>query len=131
MNLASILTLCCALWLGLASMASAQNCDSRGSNWQGRIDIGNTIYGFELRRRTCAPGSLWNYYVWSTTSRWEGAATVAMTGRNLLVQTTTGGLAGCSLSGTWYPRDVTNGIPYRGRGGANCGGGGTWSANIR
>lgn len=123
-----------ALALGLlaaAPAASALPCDDRGSNWQGRIDIGSTIYGFELRRLTCAPDSLWNYYVWTTTSRWEGTATVGMAGTSLNVATVSGSLAGCSLSGTWYPRDTTNGQPYRGRGSASCGGGGTWSAAIR
>jgi hypothetical protein len=131
MKLLTALTTALAFWITLSGGAAAQNCDDRGSNWQGRIDIGSTIYGFELRRLTCAADSMWNYYVWTTTARWEGTATVGMTGRSLSVVTATGGLAGCSLSGTWYPRDVTNGLPYRGNGSASCGGGGTWSANIR
>ena len=54
-----------------------------------------------------------------------------MAGTALSVNTVSGSLPGCSLSGTWYPRDVTNGIPYRGSGSAFCSGSGTWSANIR
>ncbi|NPD18424.1 hypothetical protein [Alterinioella nitratireducens] len=127
--IATISMLC--LGLTLATPAAAQNCDNRGSNWQGRIDLPSGIYGFELRRLTCAADSMWNYYIWNTTSRWEGTATVGMAGTALSVNTVSGSLAGCSLSGTWYPRDVTNGIPYRGSGSAFCSGSGTWSANIR
>jgi len=115
----------------LAVPAAAQSCDSRGSNWQGRIDLPSGIYGFELRRLACAGDSMWNYYIWNTTSRWEGTATVAMNGTLLNVNTVSGSLPGCSLSGTWYPRDVTNGLPYRGSGSASCSGSGTWSASIR
>lgn len=121
--------ICLGLWL--AAPALALPCDNRGSNWQGRIDLPSGIYGFELRRRTCDPGSLWNYYIWNTTSRWEGTATVGLSGTFLSVSTVSGSLAGCSLSGTWYPRDVTNGIPYRGNGSASCSGAGSWSATIQ
>ncbi|SNS98058.1 hypothetical protein [Antarctobacter heliothermus] len=131
MKILTTLTAALAIWTTVAGGATAQNCDSKGSNWQGRIDIGSTIYGFELRRLTCATDSMWNYYVWTTSTRWEGTATVDKAGTNLSVVTVTGGLAGCSLSGTWYPRDVINARPYRGNGSANCGGGGSWSANIR
>lgn len=120
-----------AVALCLAGPAAALNCDNRGSNWQGRIDLPSGIYGFELRRLTCAGDSLLNYYIWDTTSRWEGTATVAMLGTSLSVNTVSGSLTGCSLNGTWYPRDTTNGIPYSGRGSASCFGAGTWSAAIR
>lgn len=116
----------------VAAPAFGLNCDNRGSNWGGRIDLPSGLYGFELRRQTCAAESLWNYYVWSTTTRWEGNATVAMVGTSLTVNNTTGGLAGCALSGTWYPRDVINGRPYSGSGSAFClGASGSWSAEIR
>lgn len=111
--------------------ASALPCDNRGSNWQGRIQMGSTIWGFEMRRQTCSPASLWNYYLWSNTTRYEGQATVAMAGTSLTVNTITGGAAGCSLNGTWYKRDVHNARPYRGNGAAFCGGSGVWSAVIR
>ncbi|TBX27840.1 MULTISPECIES: hypothetical protein [Nioella] len=114
-----------------AGPAAALNCDNRGVNWQGRIDLPSGIYGFELRRLTCAADSLWNYYIWNTTSRWEGTATVGLVGTSLTVNTVSGSLAGCSLSGTWYPRDTTNGIPYSGRGAASCSGTGSWSATIQ
>lgn len=116
--------------LVLAGPSAALNCDDRGSNWQGRIDLPSGIYGFELRRQTCAADSLWNYYIWTTTERWQGQATVAMFGTSLLVNTVSGSLPGCSLNGTWYARDVTNGIPYRGNGSASCSGTGTWRASI-
>ena len=116
---------------GVAGPAAALNCDNRGVNWQGRIDLPSGIYGFELRRLTCAGDSLWNYYIWNTTSRWEGTATVGMAGTSLQVSTVSGSLPGCTLSGTWYPRDTTNGIPYSGRGSANCFGSGSWSATIQ
>ena len=119
------------LAVGVAGPAAALNCDNRGVNWQGRIDLPSGIYGFELRRLTCAGDSLWNYYIWNTTSRWEGTATVGMAGTSLLVSTVSGSLPGCTLSGTWYPRDTTNGIPYSGRGSANCFGSGSWSATIQ
>ena len=107
-----------------AASASALPCDSRGSNWQGRIQIGTGIWGFELRRQTCAPDSLWNYYVWSNTARYEGQATVAKSGSAISVATITGGIAGCSLNGTYRKRDVHNARPYRGDGAAFCGGSG-------
>lgn len=119
------------LSMALAAPAMALNCDNRGSNWQGRIDLPSGIFGFELRRQTCASDSLWNYYIWNTTSRWEGTATVGMAGTALSVNTVSGSLSGCSLSGTWYPRDTTNGLPYRGNGSAFCSGSGSWSAAIR
>lgn len=114
-----------------AGQAAALNCDNRGVNWQGRIDLPSGIYGFELRRLTCAADSLWNYYIWDTVDRWEGTATVGMAGTALTVNTVTGSLSGCSLSGTWYPRDTTNGTPYSGRGAASCFGIGSWRATIQ
>lgn len=131
MQKAIIRTLWFCVAMVMAAPALAQNCDSRGSNWQGRIDLPSGIYGLELRRLTCAGDSMWNYYIWNTTSRWEGTATVGMNGTALFVSTVTGSLPGCSLSGTWYPRDVTNGLPYRGSGTASCSGTGTWSAAIQ
>lgn len=115
----------------ISGPAASLNCDNMGSNWQGRIDLPSGIYGFELRRRTCAGDSLWNYYIWNTVDRWEGTASVAMVGTSLWVGDLSGSLAGCTLSGTWYPRDTTNGIPYSGRGAASCFGSGSWSAAIR
>tara|TARA_R110002126_G_scaffold291569_3_gene453830 strand:- start:4683 stop:5129 length:447 start_codon:yes stop_codon:yes gene_type:complete len=118
--------------LSTTVVAHALPCDNRGSNWQGRIDIGPKIWGFELRRQTCAATSPWNYYLWTARGeRFQGQATVTMNGRSLLVSPYNGGAAGCALSGTWYPRDTTNGIPTKGRGSASCGGSGTWSADIR
>ena len=111
--------------------AHALPCDALGSNWQGRIDLPGTIWSFELRRRTCAAASPWNYYLWSTTSRMEGEASVSITGASLLVTAVSGGASGCVLSGTYYRRDVTNGLPYRGAGSASCGGAGSWQARIR
>ncbi|MCL4675099.1 MAG: hypothetical protein KJZ59_03510 [Pararhodobacter sp.] len=123
---------CAGLLCLVTGPAFGLNCDDRGSNWGGRIDLPSGIYGFELRRQTCAPTSLWNYYVWSTSTRWEGHATVTLAGTDLIVTNVSGGLDGCQLSGTWYPRDVTNGIPYRGSGfAAYLGASGTWSASIR
>ena len=117
--------------MAVSGPAAALNCDNRGSNWQGRIDLPSGIYGFELRRLTCAGDSLWNYYIWNTVERWEGTATVGMAGTSLTVNTVSGSLPGCSLFGTWYPRDTTNGIPYSGRGSASCFGSGSWSATIQ
>jgi len=112
--------------------AHALPCDDRGSNWQGRIDIGPKIWGFELRRQTCAATSPWNYYLWTAQGeRLQGQATVTKNGRSLIVSPYNGGAAGCSLNGTWAPRDTTNGRSTRGSGTAFCGGGGTWSAAIR
>ena len=112
--------------------AQALPCDDRGSNWQGRIDIGPKIWGFELRRQTCAGTSPWNYYLWTAQGeRLQGQATVTMNGRSLTVSPYNGGAAGCALNGTWFPRDTTNGRSTRGSGNAFCGGGGTWSATIR
>ena len=51
--------------LSTTVVAHALPCDNRGSNWQGRIDIGPKIWGFELRRQTCAATSPWNYYLWT------------------------------------------------------------------
>lgn len=114
-----------------AGPAAALNCDNRGVNWHGRIDLPSGIYGFELRRRTCEGDSLWNYYIWNTVERWEGTASINMVGTSLWVGDLSGSLAGCTLSGTWYPRDTTNGIPYSGRGSASCFGSGSWSATIQ
>ena len=112
--------------------AHALPCDNRGSNWQGRIDIGPKIWGFELRRQTCAGTSPWNYYLWTAQGeRVQGQATVVMNGRSLTVTPYNGGAAGCQLNGTWFPRDTTNGRSTRGSGNASCGGAGTWSATIR
>lgn len=112
--------------------AHALPCDSRGSNWQGRIDIGSKIWGFELRRQTCAATSPWNYYLWTAQGeKAQGQATVTKSGKSLQVTPYNGSAVGCTLVGTCYKRDLTNGLPTNGRGAASCGGSGTWRATIR
>ena len=112
--------------------AHALPCDNRGSNWHGRIDIGTKIWGFELRRQTCAATSPWNYYLWTARGeKAQGQATVIINGTSLQIAPYNGAAAGCVLTGTWYKRDVTNGISTSGRGSASCNGSGTWSATIR
>lgn len=129
---AAILSMSSILFVN--SSAQALPCDDRGSNWQGQIQIGSSFWGFELRRLTCAPTSPWNYYMANrrTGARMAGQATVAMSGRSLIVTPFTGAATGCTLNGTWAPRDVINGRSYRGSGTATCGGPtGVWRAAIR
>lgn len=119
------------------SPAQALPCDSRGSNWSGTVQIGAAYYNFDLRRQTCAPGSLWNFYLRPTSggAPSQGQVTVGLNGSAIAVSPVPGTPTGCplSLSGTYARRDVTNGRPYRGSGTATCGSGptGVWRATIR
>lgn len=116
------------------SSAMALPCDNRGSSWGGRIQMGATVWGVNLRRQTCASGSPWNYYMWTSTgAKMQGQTTVTKNGRSLSVMPYNGGATGCSLAGTYAPRDLTNGRSARGSGTANCPGSpkGVWSATIR
>lgn len=121
----------------VATPAQALPCDSRGSNWSGTVQMGAAYYNFELRRQTCAPGSLWNFYLRPTSGGGapsQGQVTVSLVGRNITVRPVGGTPTGCpfSLDGTYAARDVTNGRPYRGSGTAVCGGPtGIWRAVIR
>lgn len=120
----------------ITTPAQALPCDSRGSNWSGSMQVGAAFYNFELRRQTCAPGSLWNFYVRPTSGGGapsQGQVTVSLIGRAITVSPVAGTATGCpfSLTGTYAARDVTNGRPYRGSGTASCGGTGVWRAVIR
>jgi len=120
-----------------ASPAQALPCDSRGSSWNGSVQIGAAYYSFELRRQTCAPASLWNFYLRPTSGGGkpsQGQVVVSLNGRAITVRPVAGTPTGCpfSLNGTYAARDVTNGRPYRGSGTATCGGPtGVWRAVIR
>jgi hypothetical protein len=121
-----------------ASPAQALPCDDRGSNWNGTVQIGAAYYNFELRRQSCAPSSLWNFYLRPTSgggAASQGQVTVGLTGSSISVTPVSGTASGCplSLSGSYARRDVTNGRPYRGSGTAMCGAGptGVWRAVIR
>ncbi|MEP2990294.1 MAG: hypothetical protein ABJN65_15030 [Parasphingorhabdus sp.] len=123
----------------IATPAQALPCDSRGSNWQGSVQIGAAYYNIELRRQTCAAGSLWNFYLRPTSgggAASQGQVTVSLSGRSLNVSPVPGTATGCpiTLNGTYARRDVTNGRPTRGSGTATCGGTaptGVWRAAIR
>lgn len=123
----------------LSTPAQALPCDARGSNWQGSVQIGAAYYNFELRRQTCAPTSLWNFYLRPTSGGGapsQGQVIVTLNGRSINVSPVAGTATGCplTLGGTYARRDVTNGRPTRGSGTATCGGAaptGVWRATIR
>lgn len=138
MSKLSSLSLAAALAMGTIffaqTSAMALPCDQRGSSWSGRVQMGATVWGLNLRRQTCATGSLWNYYMWTAQgARMQGQTNVFKSGWNLTVSPINGGAINCNLSGTWARRDVTNGRPTRGSGTATCPGAptGVWSAAIR
>ena len=67
------------MFLMMQSTATALPCDARGSNWRGEVRMGADIWGLELRRQTCAAGSLWNYYMWTATGKkMQGQARVGL-----------------------------------------------------
>lgn len=122
----------------VSTPAFALPCDNRGSNWNGTAQVGATHYNFEFRRQSCAPASMWNFYLRSRStgavvSQGQVMVNLDLSSRAISVTPVPGTATGCpfSLTGTYAARDVTNGRPYRGSGTASCGGTGVWKATIR
>jgi len=111
--------------------AEALPCDKLGSNWKG-CEYAGCQWKFEFRRLTCS-STLWNAYWWHPQAgRLQGKITITMSGKTVNIsRPSIGGAPPCTYVGTWHPRDVHNGLPYRATGTYTCGSyTGPWQARI-